>query len=133
MIAILNPHSQPWPKSCDVLIVDDDVILGDTIARYLRRAGLVVRPAHSGSSALRVIGETEPRVALIDYELPDTTGVELASRLRERLPVVKMIMMSGSIPGIEREMLEAAGIMVFVNKPVPMAPLHKAIVKLLRS
>jgi DNA-binding response OmpR family regulator len=121
------------PTRCDVLIVDDEVMLGDAIARSLTRSGFNVRTAHSGSSALRLIDSCEPRVAILDHRLPDTTGVELAARLRERLPEVAVILMSGAVSDVDQEQLKKAGIMVFVNKPVPLAPLRQAVQRLLQA
>lgn len=120
-------------SECDVLIVEDETILCEEIAECLGRAGLDVRTAHNGSSALRQAADLQPRVALLDYNLPDTTGVELAARLRTRLPDMAIIMMSGRIDGLSEQILAAVGIKVFVNKPLPLGALRQAILKLVRS
>ncbi len=120
-------------SECDVLIVEDETILCEEIAECLGRAGLDVQTAHSGSSALRQAAAFQPRVALLDYNLPDTTGVELAARLRGRLPDMAIIMMSGRIDGLSEQILAAIGIKVFVNKPLPLGALRQAVLKLVRS
>jgi DNA-binding response OmpR family regulator len=117
--------------ACDVLVVDDDVAVGDTIARYLRRHGIAARTAHSGTSALLALATDRPKVAVLDYELPDTTGVKLAAELKALLPELQTILMSGAVPDVERRTLEASGIKVFVNKPMPLEPLRRAIAGLL--
>jgi two-component system, OmpR family, response regulator len=124
-----SPASVP----CDVLVVDDDILLGDTIARALTRVGLEVRTAHSGSSALHVIGSSRPRVIVLDYRLPDMTGLQLAQALQQHLPDISIVLMSGMVDYIDRPTLEKAGIKVFITKPVPLAPLRQAVVKLLRE
>jgi CheY-like chemotaxis protein len=118
---------------CDVLIVEDDVIQCEEMAECLGRAGLAVQMAHSGSSALRRVAALQPRVALLDYNLPDTTGVELAARLRALLPDAAIILMSGRIEGLPQQILETIGIKVFVNKPLPLRVLRHAVLKLVRS
>jgi two-component system, OmpR family, response regulator ResD len=55
---------------CDVLVVEDDVDLGALMGSYLTRGGLDVRTAHSGSSALRLLENVQPKVAVLDFRLP---------------------------------------------------------------
>jgi DNA-binding response OmpR family regulator len=118
---------------CDVLIVEDDVIQSQEMAGYLARTGLDVQTAESGAAAMRQAGFYQPRVALLDFNLPDTTGVELARRLRARFPDLAIIMMSGRIDGLSEETLKSIGITVFVNKPLPLSALRQAVVRLVRS
>jgi DNA-binding response OmpR family regulator len=121
-------HSAPSP--CDVLIVEDDVAQCQEMAEFIGRAGLDVAVAYGGRSGLREALQRNPRVALLDYNLPDATGVELAGKLRALLPETAIIMMSGRIDGLSEKTLEETGITVFVNKPLPLAPLRNAILKL---
>ncbi|TAJ29981.1 MAG: response regulator, partial [Reyranella sp.] len=60
---------------CDVLIIEDDPTQGEELACYLQRAGLKVEATTSASLAIHTIGELRPKVALIDYNLPDLDGV----------------------------------------------------------
>jgi hypothetical protein len=46
---------------------------------------------------------------------------------------IQIIMMSGAIGSLEQEMLEKIGIRVFVNKPVPLRTLLRAIVQLMQQ
>jgi DNA-binding response OmpR family regulator len=118
---------------CDVLIVEDDMIQSQEMAGYLSRTGLSVQTAHSGSAAMRQAGFYNPRVALLDFNLPDTTGVELAKRLRALFPDLAIIMMSGRIDGLSEQTLRSIGITVFVNKPLPLGALRQAVLRLVRS
>jgi hypothetical protein len=67
------------------------------------------------------------RVSLLDYNLPDTTGV------RAFLPETVIIMISGRIDGLPEKTLETIGITVFVNTPLPLGALREAVLKLVRS
>ncbi len=120
-------------SSCDVLIVEDDMIQCEEMAGFIARAGLLVEMAYNGSSALRRVAAVQPRVALLDYNLPDMTGVQLAEQLRVRLPKVAILMMSGRIDGLSETTLRELGITVFVNKPLPLGPLRQAVIKLVRN
>lgn len=118
------------PSRCDVLIVEDDIPQCQELAEFIGRAGLSVAVAYGGKSALREAALHNPRVALLDYNLPDATGVDLAGDLRALLPDMAIIMMSGRIDGLSERTLDATGITVFVNKPLPLAPLRNAILRL---
>jgi CheY-like chemotaxis protein len=126
-----NADNQRQATSCDVLIVEDDIALGDVIASYLTRDGLVVQTAHSATAALRLLQRGRPRVVVLDYHLPGQTGLTLAHAVLERYGNLPIIMMSGSLDGIDDDVLKAAGIRIFVNKPVPLAALHRAVLQLM--
>jgi two-component system cell cycle response regulator DivK len=115
---------------CDVLIVEDSTIQCLEMADYLRHANLVVETAFDGAAALHSATKFEPRVVLLDYNLPDMTGVQLAEAMRALLPSTAILIMSGRIDGLSEETLQALGITIFVNKPVPLGPLRQAVVKL---
>jgi DNA-binding response OmpR family regulator len=59
--------------------------------------------------------------------------VTLAETLRALLPNAAILMMSGRIDGLSENTLEALGITVFVNKPVPLVPLRAAVLKLVEK
>jgi two-component system KDP operon response regulator KdpE len=116
-----------------VLIVEDDVDQCGEMASYLGRSDLGVRMAYDGASALRQAAQHLPRVVLLDFDLPDMTGLELARQLRMILPRAAFIMMSGHIEGLSERTLQEIGIAVFANKPVPLGPLRQAVLKLISS
>ncbi len=116
---------------CDVLIVDDDVVLSDMMAAFLGRNGLEVRTAVSGAAALELIEKVEPRVGVFDYELPDGTGLHLAQTMRQQLPGMAIILMSASVNDVDRSGFGGTGIKVFVNKPVPPGALLQAVRQLI--
>lgn len=121
----------PDASRFDVLLVEDDLDLSEVMASYLQRGGLDVRTAHSASSALHVLSKNIPRLAVLDFQLPDRNGAELAQLLRQEISNLPVIIMSGAIGSIERASLEASGAMVFVNKPVPLRALLRACISLL--
>jgi DNA-binding NarL/FixJ family response regulator len=73
-------HDSPVPMS--VLIVDDHPSFRGTARALLEEEGFdVVGEAEDGTSALRAAGELRPDVVLLDVQLPDFDGFEVASRL----------------------------------------------------
>ena len=132
MKRVLPVHDRV-PTRCHVLVVEDDVIQCGEMAGLLARSNLAVRMAYDGASALRQAAEHLPRVVLLDFHLPDMTGLQLAKQLRALLPSAAFIMMSGHIDGLSERTLQEIGIAVFVNKPVPLGPLRQAVLKLVES
>lgn len=116
---------------CDVLIVEDDVVLSDMTAGFLKRNGFDVRTAVSGAAALRLLETVEPRVGVFDYELPDVTGLNFARAIHRQLPGMPIILMSASVKDVDRADLAGTGIRLFVNKPVPPLALMRAIRQLI--
>lgn len=120
-------------EPCDVLIVEDELSLAETISQFLIRGGLRVRTAHGAASALRTASIAPPRVAIIDYQIPGMNGLDLAAKLRTELPLLKTILMSANNLHFDRATLDNAGVTVFVNKPMPPGPLRQAVLRLLEA
>ncbi len=82
-----------------LLIVDDDELLRQTLARRFERQGLAVITAGSGAEAMIKADSGKIDVALLDLHLPDTTGIEVLTRLKERQPEMEALMLTahGSI------------------------------------
>lgn len=117
----------------DVLIVEDDPVQRDELGSFLARAGLVVIVARDGETAVRHASVSPPKVAVVDYNLPDITGVEVARRLRSILPNLAIMMVSAKIGGLEEETLRQIGITAFLNKPLPLRPWRQAVLRLVQS
>lgn len=78
-----------------VAIVEDDAILREDLARVVELAdGLEIAGVGDTLAAGRVLVEAAPDVLLIDLALPDGNGVELIREARERLPAIKIIVVS---------------------------------------
>lgn len=83
---------------CRVLVVDDHPIWREAIARDLDAAGFaVVGEAGDGEQALRVASATSPDVVLLDLQLPQRGGVEVARALcsASEAPYVLILSASG--------------------------------------
>jgi two-component system OmpR family response regulator len=76
-----------------VLVVEDDLVLGRTLVRGLRDAGLEVEIAPSGEAALAALVERPADVIVLDVVLPGIDGFETCRRLRAddaRTPVLML-------------------------------------------
>jgi len=91
-------ETPPVPAShARILIVDDNVDAGETIAALLSASGCEVQFAPDGETALRLAPRFMPEVAIIDIGLPDMDGHELARRLKAapHLRHMRLIALSG--------------------------------------
>jgi len=132
MNKIFSADDDRPPANCDVLIIEDDPTQAEELALYLRRIGLSTQAIHSGSEAIHRVAEIRPRVALIDYNLPDLDGVTVAERVRRLSPTTALVVMSGRIDWLSDVTLEKFGIYQFLNKPVDAAALGRSIRRMLR-
>ncbi|HWV16336.1 MAG TPA: response regulator [Cellvibrio sp.] len=65
-----------------VLIVDDYADVADTLAQWLRLAGHSVQTAYTGAQAIESTVAFQPDVVLLDIGLPDSSGFDIAKKLR---------------------------------------------------
>jgi CheY-like chemotaxis protein len=78
-----------------MLIVDDNVAFRAAARQLLERSGfVVVAEAGSGNSALQEATMHRPDVALVDLQLPDIDGFEVAERLCRLNPAPRVILTS---------------------------------------
>jgi two-component system NtrC family response regulator len=66
-----------------ILVVDDDSSVRRVIQMQLSEAGYGVELAATGGEALRVLGETQPKLVITDLRMPDLDGIELLRRIAE--------------------------------------------------
>ena len=85
-----------------VLVVDDDIALGQTVARLLTAEGYTVEIAIDGESALRSVSRCRPDVILLDVLMPKMNGRQVLETLRadEVTQDIPVLVMTG-IAGIE--------------------------------
>ena len=81
--------------TAQILIVEDEPAIRELLAMNLRHAGFEVLQATDASSARRTIDAALPDLLLLDWMLPDQSGVELARRLRadqrtRELPIIML-------------------------------------------
>jgi DNA-binding NtrC family response regulator len=116
-----------------ILVVDDESGIRRAMERYLGSAGYVVDVAETCEAACALARTTPPDVALLDFKLPDGTGLELLRRLAEICPGVPTIFLTahGSID-LAVDAVKA-GAEQFLTKPVDLPALLVLIERLLEN
>ncbi len=82
------------PPKVRLLIVDDDEQLLHTLCRRFEKQGMAVASASRAADALDKTMQHRFDVALLDLHLPDSSGIELLAKLKERQPEVEAIMLT---------------------------------------
>jgi|HubBroStandDraft_1064217.scaffolds.fasta_scaffold274989_2 CheY-like chemotaxis protein len=111
-----------------ILVVDDDVESADSLAAALQSAGYgEARVAYSGATALTLAGAFLPTVLLVDLDLPDMSGHDVARLLSQhpKLPNLRMIALTASSEHPGRELAREAGMERYLSKPVDPAALEE--------
>jgi two-component system, OmpR family, response regulator len=67
-----------------ILVVDDEPSIVDAVATALRYEGFEVDEATNGKDALAAVARSEPDLIVLDWMLPDISGLDVGKRLRER-------------------------------------------------
>jgi DNA-binding NarL/FixJ family response regulator len=100
-----------------VLIVDDSGLFRRAARHVLAAAGFdVVGDAADGSSALRLVAELRPDIVLLDVQLPDLDGFDVAARLCRGADPPAIVFVSSRSRSDYGGMVERSGVCGFLDK-----------------
>ena len=87
-------------SSAKILIVDDELIMRESLAGWLQRDGHVVETAPSGEEALEKLKDSHFDIMLVDIKMEGISGLDVLERVKESDPDVAVVMITayGSIP-----------------------------------
>jgi signal transduction histidine kinase len=109
------------PRSVDpkrVLVVDDNEDAAELLGEIVRMRGYEVTVVHTPESALAMLGNFRPEVAVLDIGLPGMDGYQLAARVHAHLPTCHLIALTGYGQDSDRERARSAGFNAHLVKPV---------------
>jgi len=119
-------------KKLNVLIIDDEPIVLESVSVYLNDSGFHVLMAENGRIGLTVFREKKPDIVLVDLRMPEIDGLEVLAAVTAEAPEIPIVVISGT--GDMQDVLEALhrGAWDFVTKPIQdMAVLEHAVRKAL--
>ncbi len=112
-----------------VVLADDHAIVRQGLRTLLEADGgcQVVGEAADGLTALRVIHETHPDVAILDLQMPDLGGLEVARRIGEQAPGTRVVILSmhGDEPFVQEAL--RYGVLGYVLKGAATSDLLTAV------
>jgi PAS domain S-box-containing protein len=118
-------------KGLTVLLIDDDTLVLNTVARMLRQSRCRVLAAASGKSGVDIYREAGERiqVVILDMIMPDMGGFEAFNRIRRLNPDARIVLASGySLSEEVMEVLSSGGV-EFLQKPFSEEQLWQKIEK----
>ena len=114
-----------------ILILDDDHAFVDALAMYLQDHGYRPVPAYDIQEALERIQRNGMDLLIIDFHLPDGSGIDLVRGIQRAAHPVPVILISGDdSPAVQQGAL-AAGARIFMVKPLPPEKLLTTIASIL--
>lgn len=78
-----------------ILIIDDDVDLCTLLSNYLLKKGFETETAHTGAKGIAKFAEKKFDAVIADYRLGDMDGKELIAALKDKVPSVKLLVITG--------------------------------------
>jgi DNA-binding NarL/FixJ family response regulator len=109
---------EPLDVNVTMVIIDDHLMFAESLSRLLSEDEqiTVLGAAASASEGLDLVDQLDPDVVLVDFQLPDRTGVEVATEVKARSPRTMVVMLTASTD--DRVLLAAidAGCSGFLTK-----------------
>jgi response regulator RpfG family c-di-GMP phosphodiesterase len=105
-------------KERNILVVDDEEQVRDSLTAVLGREGYRIHQADSGERGLQVLKEQPIQLVISDHNMPGMNGVEFLKIIRERHPDVVRIMLTGDPdPQIIIRSINEGEVYRFIRKP----------------
>jgi DNA-binding response OmpR family regulator len=112
-----------------ILIVDDEKEFAAALAERLRLRGYEATAIFSPEEAPAMAKEIQPDVILLDLKLPGVSGIEMLMTMREFVPGVEIILLTGHLDLAQRIQGMRLDAFDFIMKPIEIADLINKIEK----
>ncbi|HYF66073.1 MAG TPA: response regulator transcription factor [Herpetosiphonaceae bacterium] len=115
-----------------ILLVDDELAIGQQLQPFLERAGYAVALAHDGLAALDAVSELRPDLIVMDVLMPRLDGRAALRRLRQAADWTPVILLTQVGDSTERALALTEGADDYLNKPFDPHELLARIQSILR-
>lgn len=123
----------------EILLVDDEKNIVSQWRQALRPLGHHVSAFLSAAEALAACDEQQFDLVIVDFLMPEMTGVELINAIRKKIPTIRSILISGKLDkkmdenAVKSVMQDRVDVDVYLKKPVENEDLRSAVTALLSS
>jgi signal transduction histidine kinase/ActR/RegA family two-component response regulator/SAM-dependent methyltransferase len=130
-----GPESHVEMRVLELLLVEDNADIAETLAELLAAAGHQVAIVGSAERAIEHLCRHRPHVVLCDIGLPGMDGLELAARLREDpgLAQLKLVAMTGFGDASTQARVQEAGFDRMLIKPVRLDALRQCLSRVMAA
>ena len=122
--------------TAEILIIEDDAIMREALADWLRAAGYRVHQAADGHAGLAAVKLAVPALVVTDIYMPGTSGAGVITELKQGYPEIPVIAISGlfnSGHGMDVDTAIALGAARALAKPFKRGDLLRAVAELIGS
>ncbi len=99
-----NPDEQRFvdeAKNQRIIVIDDEVLIAETVAEILNDQGFEATPVSDGAAAIELAKTLRPDIVLSDVIMPGLNGIETGIRIREIVPDCRLILFSGQAATVD--------------------------------
>jgi DNA-binding response OmpR family regulator len=114
-----------------ILVVDDEEKIVDIIVPYLQQEGYRTLTARTGKQALQIAKADHPSLVVLDWMLPETSGIEVCRELR-RIGSIGIIMLTAKSEETDKIIGLEVGADDYLTKPFSLRELSARIRSVLR-
>ncbi len=120
-------------EGVEVLVLDDEPIVGKRLKPALEKLGCDVEIFESPREAIQRIGEKDFDIVVTDIRMDEIDGIQVLEEILKRAPRTKVIMITGyAMMSLAREAMEK-GAFDFISKPFNPDDLRKVVAKAAQS
>lgn len=132
---MLSEETETSTPGRRILVVDDEPVIVRLMEFVLEKQGYTVRTAADGDEALRVVGEYQPDLIVLDVMMPRKDGYTVAETIRSDPDLARMpiIMLSAKAQDTDVEQGMAAGADIYLTKPFEPDGLLEIVARCLAS
>ena len=116
-----------------VLVIDDDAVVGRSFDRVLSEKGYEVSTALTGEEALKDMESTDYDVVFTDITMPGMDGIEVAERIKAKCPWTPVVVITGYGTDENEARASVLGVSGFVRKPLTPAMIERITLKALQE
>jgi DNA-binding response OmpR family regulator len=106
------------------MIVEDDKDMNKILSEIISEKGFSVSNFHDGNTALQQFKKSLFSLVILDYNLPNMTGLELLESIKSIDPAVKVLMISAHGDNRLKDKAREFGVKDFIDKPFDLKELN---------
>jgi DNA-binding NtrC family response regulator len=127
MVSWEEPPEEVPAALPEILVIDDEVVVGNSIRKILKPRGYHVEHAETPHAAMEVLSERPVDMILLDIRIPGVKGLDLLKSIREEYPTIPVIMITGYATVETAVESIKLGATEYVPKPFTPDEIHQAV------
>ena len=131
---MIPPEDNNILEGLKILVADDDVFVSDLISRVIKQhLGADVVTVDCGSKAIAEALTGDYDIAIIDLILPKTSGMEAIKVIKEMMPDLPIVAMTGESVAGRAEFVKECGVNSLLYKPIRISLLLDELISVVKT